>query len=99
MTWPVTQVVSAVIDHGMTLQDAVSAPRLDASERHVRLSDRMPDGVAEGLRARGHEVVTVAEQHAPYSYELARAAAAGIDEDGNRSGGIHPFATGFVAGR
>jgi hypothetical protein len=65
----------------------------------VRLSDRRPEDVADGLRARGHDVITVAEQHAPYSYELARAAAAGIDEDGVRSGGIHPFATGFVAGR
>jgi gamma-glutamyltranspeptidase / glutathione hydrolase len=95
----VTQVASAVIDHGMELQDAVSAPRLDAGERQVRLSDRLPEEVVEGLRAHGHDAVTVAEEHAPYSYELARAAAAGIDENGLRSGGIHPFATGFVAGR
>jgi gamma-glutamyltranspeptidase / glutathione hydrolase len=95
----VTQVVSAVIDHGLAVQEAVSAPRLDASERTVRLSDRLPGDTAAGLRALGHEVVAVAEQHAPYSYELARAAAAGIDEAGVRSGGIHPFAAGFVAGR
>jgi gamma-glutamyltranspeptidase/glutathione hydrolase len=95
----VTQVVSAVVDHGLELQEAASAPRIDAGEPRIRLSDRLPPGTDEGLRALGHDVVTVAEQHAPFSYELARAALAGIDEAGLRSGGIHPFARGFVAGR
>jgi gamma-glutamyltranspeptidase / glutathione hydrolase len=95
----VTQVVTGVVDHGLGAQEAISAPRLDASERPLRLSDRFPEEVAAGLRALGHHVITVAEQHAPYSYELARPAAASIDERGRRSGGIHPFATGFVAGR
>jgi gamma-glutamyltranspeptidase / glutathione hydrolase len=95
----VTQVVCGVVDHGLGLQEAVSAPRLDASDEEIRLSDRLPAATADGLRALGHEVRTVAEQHAPFSYELARPAAAGIDDDGVRSGGIHPFASGFVAGR
>jgi gamma-glutamyltranspeptidase / glutathione hydrolase len=95
----VTQVVCGIVDHGLALQDAVSAPRIDASDSVVRLSDRLPDGTADGLRALGHEVTTVAEQHVPFSYELARPSAAGIDELGLRSGGIHPFASGFVAGR
>jgi hypothetical protein len=47
----------------------------------------------------GHDVLAVAEQHAPFSYELARPAAAGVDEAGVLSGGIHPFSRGYVAGR
>jgi gamma-glutamyltranspeptidase / glutathione hydrolase len=95
----VTQVVSAIVDHGLTIQDAISAPRLDASERRVRISDRLPGTVARELSALGHDVLTVAEQHAPFSYELARPAAGGLDEAGVLSGGIHPFSRGYVAGR
>lgn len=95
----VTQVVSAVVDHGLALQEAISAPRLDASEPCLRLSDRFDDGVAAELAALGHDVLRVREQHAPFSYELARPAAAGADDAGVLSGGIHPFSEGYVAGR
>lgn len=47
----------------------------------------------------GHDVLTVAEQHAPFSYELARPAAVEITEADGLSGGIHPFSRGYVAGR
>jgi gamma-glutamyltranspeptidase / glutathione hydrolase len=95
----VTQVVIGAVDHGLAIQDAISAPRIDASDRALRLSDRLPRDVADGLRSLGHEVVVVADQHAPFSYELARPAGVAIDETGTRSGGIHPPAQGFVAGR
>jgi len=95
----VTQVVSAVVDHRLGAQEAVSAPRLDASDGYIRLSDRVPDAVASELSAMGHQVIAVAEQHAPFSYELARPVAVAVDEAGIRSGGIHPFSRGFVAGR
>lgn len=95
----VTQVVSAVVDHGLGIQEAISAPRLDASERRIRISDRFPHSVAGELSAMGHDVLTVAEQHAPFSYELARPAAVEITEAGVLSGGIHPFSRGYVAGR
>jgi gamma-glutamyltranspeptidase/glutathione hydrolase len=94
----VTQVVTAIVDHGLTIQEAISAPRLDASDRMIRLSERFPEGTAAGLRARGHDVLVVKEEHLPFSYEFARPAGSGVDEAGRRSGGIHPFAQGFVAG-
>jgi gamma-glutamyltranspeptidase/glutathione hydrolase len=95
----VTQVVCAVVDHGLAIQDAISAPRLDASEARIRLSDRLPESIAAELTALGHDVIVVREQHAPFSYELARPVAAGSDDAGSLSGGIHPFSQGYVAGR
>ena len=95
----VTQVVGAIVDHGLAVQEAISAPRLDASEPRLRLSDRFGGGVAAELAALGHDVLPVREQHAPFSYELARPAAAGSDEKGVLSGGIHPCGEGYVAGR
>jgi gamma-glutamyltranspeptidase/glutathione hydrolase len=94
----ITQVVSGIVDHGLSIQEAISAPRLDASDRTIRLSERFPRGTAEGLRALGHEISMVQEEHLPFSYEFARPAGAAVDEVGLRSGGIHPFAQGFVAG-
>ena len=95
----VTQVIRAVVDHGLAIQDAISAPRVDASEPRLRLSDRFPDSIAAELAAVGHDVLVVCEQHAPFSYELARPAAVGVDDAGVLSGGIHPFSQGYVAGR
>ena len=92
----VTQVARGVIDHGLPLQEAISAPRLDASDRTIRLSDRFPEGTAEALRALGHELLVIEEQHLPFSYEFARPAGARVDASGIRSGGIHPLAQGFV---
>lgn len=94
----VAQVATGIIDHGLPIQAAISAPRLDASDRTIRLSERFPTSVADRLRELGHEVLVVQEEHLPFSYEFARPAAAGVGESGIRSAGIHPFATGFVGG-
>jgi gamma-glutamyltranspeptidase / glutathione hydrolase len=95
----VTQVVSGIVDRGLSVREAVEAPRLDASEGPLLIGDRLPRETAEALRRRGHDVVAVAEEHAPFSYEFARPAAADIAPDGTIRGAIHPFATGYVAGR
>jgi gamma-glutamyltranspeptidase/glutathione hydrolase len=94
----VTQVASGIIDRGMPVQEAISAPRLDASDRILRLSNRFAAHVAEGLRALGHDVLEVSEEDLPFPYEFARPAAAAVDDQDIRSGGIQPYAQGFVAG-
>jgi gamma-glutamyltranspeptidase/glutathione hydrolase len=60
----VFQVISNLIDHGMTLADAVAAPRV----HHQHLPDRigvepggLPADVVDELRALGHEVKEAAE--------------------------------------
>lgn len=85
----VTQVASGIVDRGLSPQEAISAPRLDASERVLRLSERLPASVAQRLRERGYEVVVVREGHLPFSYEFAHAAAAAVSRAGVRSGGIY----------
>lgn len=82
----VTQVASLIIDHGLTPQEAISAPRLDASERVIRLSERLPAEAAARLAERGHEVVVIREDRLPFSYEFARPAAAAVDAAGVRRG-------------
>ena len=49
------QAIVNLIDHGMTLQQAVEAPRLWTDGQHVELEPAYAP-MAEALRARGHEV-------------------------------------------
>jgi len=49
----VTQLLSFVMDYGMTLDAAIHAPRIDTSEGEIVIGDvRLPDEVHEVLRAR-----------------------------------------------
>ncbi len=53
----VFQAIVGLIDHGLTLQEAVEAPRLYCDGGALELEPGFPDAVAEGLRALGHGVV------------------------------------------
>ena len=48
-----------LIDHGMSLQEAVEAPRVWTQGYALEVEPRIPDAVADALRARGHEVLRV----------------------------------------
>ena len=54
------QAVINLIDHGMSLQQAVEAPRLWTQGFELELEPGFPDAVADALRARGHPVLRVA---------------------------------------
>lgn len=53
------QAVVNLIDHGMSLQEAVEAPRLWTQGYELELEPRFPDAVADALQARGHTVLRV----------------------------------------
>ena len=53
----VSQVISNVVDHGMGIQDAVSAPRVFRESQRVYVENRYPEEVKEGLEERGHDLV------------------------------------------
>ena len=53
------QAVVNLIDHGMSLQQAVEAPRLWTQGFELELEPGFPDAVADALRARGHAVQRV----------------------------------------
>lgn len=55
----VMQAISNLIDHGMTLQQAVEAPRVWTQGYALEVEGGIDDAVLADLRARGHEVVRV----------------------------------------
>jgi len=56
----VLQAIVNVLDHGMSLQEAVEAPRVWTQGQELEVEDAVAEDVREGLRARGHDVVPVA---------------------------------------
>ena len=57
----VMQAIINVLDHGMTLQQAVEAPRIWTEGPILEIEDRLPDltGVVNGLERLGHQVQVV----------------------------------------
>ncbi|MEI6876006.1 MAG: gamma-glutamyltransferase, partial [Spirochaetota bacterium] len=61
----VSQIVSDVIDHGMSLQDAISAPRIYKSNTtEYQLEGRIPALAVKGLDALGHKY-TIFDDYLP----------------------------------
>ena len=52
----VLQAIVNVIDHGMTLQEAVEAPRIWTQGQALEVEPGISEGVREGLQAMGHDV-------------------------------------------
>jgi gamma-glutamyltranspeptidase/glutathione hydrolase len=55
----VFQAVVNLIDHGMTLQEAVEAPRIWSQGQELEMEQDIPVAVREAVAARGHRVVAV----------------------------------------
>lgn len=53
------QTLLNLIDHGMSLPEAVEAPRLWTQGGPVEIEDAIPEAVREALRRRGHELAVV----------------------------------------
>jgi gamma-glutamyltranspeptidase/glutathione hydrolase len=56
----VLQALVNVIDHGMSLQEAVEAPRMWTQGQELEVESAIGDDVRAGLAARGHRVVPLA---------------------------------------
>lgn len=55
----VFQAVINLIDHGMTLQEAVEAPRIWSQGQELEMEQDIPAAVRDAVAARGHRVVAV----------------------------------------
>jgi len=55
----VMQALSNLIDHGMSVQEAVEAPRLWTQGFGVEVENSVPSDVLAALRDRGHNVAAV----------------------------------------
>jgi gamma-glutamyltranspeptidase / glutathione hydrolase len=53
------QALINLIDHGMSLQEAVEAPRVWTEGNALEVEQAVPDGVRNALRSMGHEVLAV----------------------------------------
>ncbi|MFL5759424.1 MAG: gamma-glutamyltransferase [Thermomicrobiales bacterium] len=85
----VAQLVFNLVDHGMTMQPAVSAPRIDASTPELLVSDRFPLDTQHALRDLGHQVVSRDEQD--FHGDFASPACVQLGQDGMFRGGVDPY--------
>jgi gamma-glutamyltranspeptidase / glutathione hydrolase len=94
----VAQLVFNLVDHGMNMQPAVNAPRIDASTPELLLSNRLAPETQDALRQLGHNVVARDEQD--FYGDFASPACVQFDGSGTYRGGVDPYyrpatATGF----
>jgi gamma-glutamyltranspeptidase/glutathione hydrolase len=88
----ILQVLLNVLDWGMTMQEAVMAPRFSATTDVIDISNRIPRRVERELVAMGYQV-----RRSPLSYPFA--APHGITLwDGDIAGGADPQRDGYAAG-
>ncbi len=86
----VLQAILNVIDFGMTMTEAVSAPRFSATSNAIDVSNRIVHGVTRTLEADGYEII-----RSPYTFGFA--AVHGIRIDGDRlDGGADPGHDGIA---
>lgn len=92
----VVQILSNVVDHGMSMQAACSAPRLDASSRTTYYDDRLDPAVAERLESMGHRMEGIFED--AVGYEFAHPTSILVGDDGYVRCGVDPFRKMWAAG-
>jgi gamma-glutamyltranspeptidase/glutathione hydrolase len=88
----IAQVLLNLLDWGMTMQEAVMAPRFSSTSDAIDISNRIPRGTQKALEAMGYAV-----RRNPTSYPFA--AVHGITMyDGAIEGGADPQRDGYAAG-
>lgn len=90
----VAQLILNLVDFGMPAEEAINAPRIDASGSTVLASERIDSVTLDDLRGLGHRIQKISQQHHPFSYEFARPSAAVRDREGRCEASIEPFSTG-----
>ncbi len=85
----VAQMMVNLVDFGMTMQPAVSAPRIDASTPELLVNTRIPSATHEALRQLGHTVVARDEQE--FHGDFASPACVQWHQDGSFRSGVDPY--------
>jgi gamma-glutamyltranspeptidase / glutathione hydrolase len=91
------QVVINIVDYGMSVEQAIAAPRIHAELRQTYVDDRIDPATIADLRARGQEVV---ELHSSFAGgALGRPSAIMLDpQDGLLHGCSEPYGPGTATG-
>jgi gamma-glutamyltranspeptidase/glutathione hydrolase len=85
------QVMMNVIDHGMSIQPAISAPRVDPVTELTTYDDRIDPAVVERLLALGHRMSPVTLEHDPFTWDFAQPTGVMVDDDGRLRAGADPW--------
>ena len=91
ITLAVAQAIVNVIDFGMTMAEAVAAPRIAATGRTIDVSNRIPRYVTDVLEADGYPV---ARSHLSYAFAAVHGIT--IDGTGRMAGGADPQRDGMA---
>jgi len=93
----ITQVLGNVVDHGLSIQQAMQVPRIDCSTPSVLVDSRHSAAVKNGLVQLGHRVRVVEESFGTVNFSTPLAIL--VDpRDGQLHGGVDPFRTAIAAG-
>jgi len=91
------QMVVDVVDYGLDIQAACSAPLMDCSQAALLADDRLPALTRQRLRDLGHPVENVTVS--PWPRYFASPTGVSLDPGtGLRYGGADPFAVGVAVG-
>ena len=88
----VLQSILNIVDFGMPIGEAVSAPRFSATSNLIDISNRIPEYTVEPLREAGYKVV-----RSPQSFEFARVHGIEVN-NGELRGGADPGSDGVALG-
>jgi gamma-glutamyltranspeptidase/glutathione hydrolase len=86
----VLQAILNVVDHGMSIADAVAAPRFSATSDAIDVANRIPRYVTDELERVGYSII---RSHRSYDFALVHAIR--IEED-SVTGGADPGADGVA---
>ena len=86
-----------VLDFGMSVQDAVTTPRIHCEGPITEVDGRNPPETVDGLTARGHRIKLVEENSS--SFRFARPGGIRIDPQTSQlTAGVHQFTPAWAMG-
>jgi gamma-glutamyltranspeptidase/glutathione hydrolase len=90
----VAQIALNLVERNMSAEEAVAAPRIDASGAEVLVSERLAS-LASTWNPDLMPWKAVTEQFMPFDYEMARPVIVTRDPDGTLHGATDPFTKGY----
>ncbi|MGI9253750.1 MAG: gamma-glutamyltransferase family protein, partial [Thermomicrobiales bacterium] len=91
----IPQIVANVLDYGMGIQAAITAPRIDLSTGALQASDRIPAGTLAELAAMGYDVEPIEEDVLGFEF----ASPVGVLREGaTLRGGANPYYPAYAVG-
>jgi gamma-glutamyltranspeptidase/glutathione hydrolase len=87
----VLQAILNMLDHGMSVLEAIAAPRFSATGDSIDVANRIPRFVTNELEKAGYPIV-----RSPYSYTFAGVHAVHVARDGTWSGAADPGRDGMA---